>query len=446
MADKISEHEIANVFALEDIFPSPAALLDAHTSISTADANVMIALDTNSLLLPYEIKAGNLKALRDVYEKLAKENRLYLPDRVIREFGRNRDKKLTDLIKALEDRRSKDLPATDMPAILESVPAFNDATKSRDELSAARKKYTDAIGALIDEMKKWRGDDPVIKMYSEILKPTIVEMKLDEEDRKSLLKEWRWRSGCEVPPGYKDAAKPDSGIGDFLVWKCLLQLGEAHKKHLAFVTGEQKADWFARSSGQGIYPRLELLDEYRRASGGKSLRLMSLYELLAEMKVAAPIVEEVKTAEESANTAISLLSSNFGSGTGIIRYIGKTRFDYSTNDGKIAVGGSSFNFILRFSKGSDASIHIYRDGTNLSHLTRIKPDMQGLRVGFEELEGTSRVYTLQIGDQFLARNHDGQLLLGKITGIKDDSRGDKNDEVAFTYVISTGPYIEIIEN
>jgi predicted nucleic acid-binding protein len=230
--DRLLEVEIADVFALEDIFPSSAELFDSHAPISAADNNVMIALDTNALLLPYEIKAGNLKALRDVYESLSKKDRLYLPDRVIREFGRNRDKKLTDLIKALEDRRSKDLPAADMPPILETIPAYRDATKSRDELNEARTKYIDAIGSLIAEIKKWRGDDPVIKMYSEILKPRIVKLKLDGDERKSLLKEWRWRSNCEIPPGYKDSNKPDAGIGDFLIWKTLLHLGAKHKKHL----------------------------------------------------------------------------------------------------------------------------------------------------------------------------------------------------------------------
>jgi hypothetical protein len=75
---------------------------------------------------------------------------------------------------------------------------------------------------------------------------------------------------------------------------------------LAFVTGEQKADWFIRSDGGSIYPRHELIDEYRRFSEGKSLRLMSLYELLEEMKVADNVVQDVKYAEVQANTAVLL--------------------------------------------------------------------------------------------------------------------------------------------
>ena len=54
----------------------------------------------------------------------------------------------------------------------------------------------------------------------------------------------------KVPPGYKDASKDDGGIGDFLIWKTLLQLGSKEKKDFVFVTGEQKPDWFNQASGE----------------------------------------------------------------------------------------------------------------------------------------------------------------------------------------------------
>ena len=310
MAD-IDDFELSDEFALEDTFPSAAELFEPHTAPSAADDNVLVALDTNALLLPYEIKVGNLATLKSVYEQLSNKKRLWVPDRVVREFVRNRDLKLAYLIKALEDRKSRELPAADMPPILETIPAFDDATKSLRDLAEVRKKYVRAIDELISEMKNWRGDDPVIKMYSEILRSNIAVLALDPETRKSLLKEWRWRLKNRIAPGYKDGAKSDTGIGDFLVWKTLIALGQDHKKDLAFVTGEQKSDWFARSSGEGIYPKPELLDEFRRASGGKRLRLMSLHALLAEMKVADPVVTEVKIAEDAANTAILAASSAF---------------------------------------------------------------------------------------------------------------------------------------
>jgi hypothetical protein len=288
-------------------------------------------------------------------------------------------------------------------------------------------------------------DDPIVKMYKEILKERIVALPLQQEDRKELLKEWRWRSKNKVAPGYKDASKDDSGIGDFLVWKTLLYLGQRYKRPLAFVTGEQKSDWFARSSGQGVYPKPELLDEYRRASEGKSLRLMSLYELLSELNVPGPIVEEVKTAEDTANTAI--LDANINRVTSTTYAIsgesvggtmlGKRRFDYSTNDGKISIGDGAIQFILRFSRAGSGAVHIYKDGTNLTHVGRIKPDFDGSVIDLHQVDTSSRSYLLRIGDGFLVRNVHGRLLLGKIVDVSyEGASGATKDEVVFTYAIN----------
>jgi PIN like domain len=135
------------------------------------------------------------------------------------------------------------------------------------------------LGELVSEIRAWRGDDPVVSIYARVFnKDTVIDLPWDEKAREEYLKEMTWRYQHKVPPGYKDARKEDGGIGDFLIWKSLLSLGANKKMDLAFVTGEQKSDWFVRGDGGPVYPRHELVDEYRRASDGKSLRLMSLNE------------------------------------------------------------------------------------------------------------------------------------------------------------------------
>ena len=107
----------------------------------------------------------------------------------------------------------------------------------------------------------------------------------------------------QVPPGYKDS-KDDRGIGDVVIWMSLLNLGKTTRKDLIFVTGEQKADWFVRSGNRPVYPRPELVEAYRNASGGRSLRLSSLHDVLKEMSAPETLVTDVKVAEASANSAI----------------------------------------------------------------------------------------------------------------------------------------------
>jgi hypothetical protein len=101
-----------------------------------------------------------------------------------------------------------------------------------------------------------------------------------------------------VPPGYKDASKDDGGIGDFLIWKTLLLLGEREKKDMVFVTGKQKPDWFNQASGAPTFPRYELIDEFRRASAGKGFGLMTLHQLLVEMHVSDELVKDIQKAED----------------------------------------------------------------------------------------------------------------------------------------------------
>ena len=52
------------------------------------------------------------------------------------------------------------------------------------------------------------------------------------------------------------------------------------------------------SSGEHIYPRHELADEYRRHSGARSLRPLNLHQLLKEMKVPETIVEVIRSSEK----------------------------------------------------------------------------------------------------------------------------------------------------
>ena len=224
------------------------------------------------------------------------ESRLFVPGRALREFVRNRDKKLGDIVHALNERKgqvSYELPSKLLDS--KTLEKANDAWIQREE-------YKTIIGDMVETIKRWRRNDPVTAMYREIfLEDALIDLSYDEKSKDIYLSEFRWRVDVKMPPGFKDSKKDDEGIGDFLIWKSLLKLGEGKKLDLAFVTGEEKADWFVRSDNQRVFPRVELVNEYRRASGGRLLRLLDLNELLRELGVESTVVDEVKRAEEVAN-------------------------------------------------------------------------------------------------------------------------------------------------
>ena len=72
------------LFDLEETFPNLPDLLQPHVFPSLKSRDVIVALDTNALLLPFEIRPGKLGSLEKVYATLKTEDRLIVPGRVLR--------------------------------------------------------------------------------------------------------------------------------------------------------------------------------------------------------------------------------------------------------------------------------------------------------------------------------------------------------------------------
>jgi hypothetical protein len=61
-----------------------------------------------------------------------------------------------------------------------------------------------------------------------------------------LRKEHVFRFANQIPPGYKDAGKADEGIGDYLIWETILEIGRTRKASVIFVTGGEKVGLVAQ--------------------------------------------------------------------------------------------------------------------------------------------------------------------------------------------------------
>ena len=217
---------------------------------------------------------------------------------MVREFIKNRDGRLAAIAKSLRDKSSTvSGGGVDIPPLLEGLQETKAVTDADADLKRARKTYLDAISRLVDLIRTWRGDDPVSATYHKLFKGNII-VDMDEP-REDIEKKWQMRLKRKIPPGYKDGSKPDMGIGDFVIWLVILKLGRTIGKNLIFVTGEEKSDWFIRADNEGIYPRPELLDEYRRSSNGRRLHLSKLADILSDMEVPDEVVQEVREARNS---------------------------------------------------------------------------------------------------------------------------------------------------
>ena len=145
-------------------------------------------------------------------------------------------------------------------------------------------------------VQAWGWNDPVSKMYHEVLSEAVLDdnhLNLDE-----ISKDLKRRNDLNIPPGYKDKTKDENVAGDLLIWHEILELGKSKSQHIIFISGDEKADWWHQSGKKPLYPRFELVDEFREATDGKSFHILSLSGLLELFEADSDVVETIKISEE----------------------------------------------------------------------------------------------------------------------------------------------------
>ncbi len=301
------ETPLERVFLANDILPNAAeAFGDKVEPIEKAINSADIVLDTNVLLLPYGAGASSLKKITEAFEKLKAQGRVFLPAQVAREFVKNRPNKLSELQQGLSDKISRYVAIDKLSfPILEGLDEYKKLNESLEKSSKLKTELSKANLDLIKKIRSWEWNDPVNTAYRDVFSSDrIIEPTIDKEQ---IIAELQKRQKYQIPPGYKDSAKEDLGIGDFLIWKMILEIGSKNKKHVIFVSGEEKADWQHRSGGSGFLPRYELMDEFRRISSGKSFYIVQLSTLLELLKVDKGPIEEIKKEEERMQQVINVI-------------------------------------------------------------------------------------------------------------------------------------------
>jgi hypothetical protein len=289
-----------DAFIVESVFPDAAAVFTARaSSLQDVREKAIIVLDTNALLVPYGIGSQTLAQIDATYTRLLTERRLAIPAQVAREFARNRTTKLSELFQRLTRRKSQSSKYNQGAyPMLEGLEEYKRLRAVEERLDNLISDYHKSISALVDRIKAWEWNDPVSLLYGRLFPSEVVVDT--SKSREQIQKDHLHRFLHKIPPGYKDESKEDLGIGDFLIWLTILEIGATRKTSVVFVSGEEKADWWHRSEGQPLYPRFELVDEFRRASGGCSFHIIKFSELLELFGASRDVVAEVRNEERVA--------------------------------------------------------------------------------------------------------------------------------------------------
>ena len=283
-------------FSLEETFPDAEGIFfGGFESLTACASDAIIVLDTNVLLMPYSLGNQSILEIKKVYEKLISTRRLFIPERVAREFASNRAAKVAEIYASIQNKKNGKTKHEFNYPLINDLAERKAVDQALLEFKEAEKAYFRSIDDLLEKIRSWEWADPVSDLYSSLFNSSVLcTHKLTNEELK---KELAHRFKLKLPPGYKDSTKDDGGIGDLAIWLSLLELGKEKKRHVIFVSEETKPDWWQRSNGAEFLPRYELVDEYRRASSGKSLHLVKLSGLLQLFEASNTAVEEAQSVE-----------------------------------------------------------------------------------------------------------------------------------------------------
>jgi len=209
------------------------------------------------------IKKSDLDEIIKIYNKLKDNNRLFITSTTAKEFTKNRPKVI---LKAHE----KIIKYKNELSINLKIPKFSfldNYTKidtTIEKINEILKEYKKQIDTLLNEIENYNWNDNISKIYSTLFKAENIIDDLNND----FSSEWSNRKKLNIPPGYKDGDKSTGGMGDFIIWKQILEFAKEKNSNIIFVSNDMKEDWYHvynfNNNTYSLYPRYELLYEFKR--------------------------------------------------------------------------------------------------------------------------------------------------------------------------------------
>lgn len=224
--------ENKNHFIYRHHFPDIKSILQRkEKTTKEIFKEAIFVLDSSTLLAPYNTGKEDSEEIKKVYKTLISKNRLYIPEHALREFAKNRSIKISELFTVIDSHLSTipSIKVFNYPILGELEP-YKKLEASRIEAVAKIKEYKQSLAEVKEVVIKWNWSDPVSLMYQNIFNVHILlKPSSNEED---LIEEYKERIDNEIPPGNKDKLKENNAIGDFVIWKCILELGKKRTRIL----------------------------------------------------------------------------------------------------------------------------------------------------------------------------------------------------------------------
>lgn len=370
------------IFLHHTIYPNASDVFNvAIEPIEDIIDDCLFVIDTNVLLLPYTTSSSGFDEIKKAYSKIISNNQLLIPAQVAREFAKNRPERIKTLFQQLSRIREKiQKPTTGQYPLLESLAEYKEAVNLERDIQKVQSEYLKKIESILNQIKNWRWNDPVSSVYRELFKSEFVkELDLDEN---RIIEELERRNKYNIPPGFNDKSKDDFGVGDLIIWLTILKIAKEQDRNVVFISGDEKNDWFYRSENQSLYPRFELITEFKNNTNQKSFHIIKLSQFLSIVGAKEEAVKEVEIREINESSDYQdIRAFSINSEKSILRWLQETE---GKND--ILSNRGFPDFIIKDSdKTEGIDVLSIRDAKSVMMLSRLKERF--MRAYYEINEG-----------------------------------------------------------
>lgn len=248
---------------MRDKFPWYFKPLEAE--IEDVWANGILTIDANVLLDLYRYH----KSTRESIIKSIKDFKgcKWISYQATDEFLRNREAVIAeskvsfDAILKLTSPFKEHLTKLETELKAHRLVHDNVLAKLKENIGAAIKEYEEEIDNIKKDYYCIIENDDVLEIVLDVFRDAIGD-DFPEEQKKQLSETAKSRIENKIPPGYMDSKKEGGkSYGDYYMWKQILDKSKKDGKQIIFVTSDLKEDWWQKSSGLTIGPRVELIKE-----------------------------------------------------------------------------------------------------------------------------------------------------------------------------------------
>lgn len=250
---------LSTITNMKDLFPGYCK--PSEDEIKKIWDEAIFYFDANVLLNLYRYSEDTQEAILNLINKL--KNRVCLPHQAGLEYHRNRYETIIGL-------------SDDYKEFIKQVEAINTtlastkrhpflSEKVNKSLEKGLKQAKEEAKENIDKYSNFMKGDPLYQKLSGIFNEDTITKQYEQKRLEVIYKEGEERYKKVIPPGFRDAKKPDnSKYGDLVLWNQIIDHAKTTKKPVIFITDDGKKDWWWIAKGdRTIGPRQELVEEMK---------------------------------------------------------------------------------------------------------------------------------------------------------------------------------------